>query len=107
MFTYFKTHIESIPLPKRFTFPFNYVPHPLCIIAANELQRYLKTQTDWVHDFGIDHYVDASNVGKMFGVLVVLNQQQELGYISAFSGRMAGTQNIPGFVPPILDLLVE
>ena len=107
MFTYFKTSIHTIPLPKRFTFPFNYVPHPLCIIAANELQHYLKTQTDWVHDFGINHYVDASNVGKMFGVLVVLNQQQELGYISAFSGRMAGTQNIPGFVPPILDLMVE
>jgi len=106
-FTYFKESIESISMPERFNYPFNFEPHQLCRIAAKELQEYLATQTDWEHDFGIDHYVEGTNIGKMFGVLVVRNAKGEVGYLSAFSGKLAGSNNHKRFVPPIVDLLCE
>ncbi|MGS0727508.1 hypothetical protein ACVBKF_15045, partial [Shewanella sp. 0m-11] len=54
-FTAFKSPIDSYELPKRFTFPFYYQPHPLCLLAAKELQTYLSSQTDWQHNFGLDN----------------------------------------------------
>lgn len=106
-FTRFIASIDDIELPKRFTFPFNYIPHPLCVLAAEELQKHLISQTDWEHDFGIDHFVDGTNVGKMFGVLAVQNGNGEIGYLSAFSGKLAGQNLLPKFVPPIVDILDE
>ncbi len=106
-FTRFKTSIEAISLPDKFTYPFYYEPHELSLIASKELQHHLLTQKEWIHDFGIDHFVEGTNIGKMFGVLVVQNDQNEIGYLSAFSGKLAGTNTLPGFVPPIYDLLDE
>ncbi len=106
-FTRFTESIEGIPLPQKFTYPFYYKPHPLSLIAAKELQQHLLSQNEWNHDFGIDHHVDGTNIGKMFGVLVVKNNEDEIGYLSAFSGKLAGTNHLPGFVPPIYDLLDE
>ena len=104
-FTLFKDDISSIKLPEKFTYPFYYTPHPLCIAAAQQLQNHLLTQQDWKHDFGIEHHVDGSNIGKMFGVLVVKKENGELGFLSAFSGKLAESNLLPGFVPPIYDLL--
>ncbi len=104
-FTYFAENIDHIHLPQKFTYPFYYEPHPLCVLAANQLQRHLLSQTAWQHDFGIDHYVEGTNIGKMFGVLVVQKQNGELGFLSAFSGKLGETNHLPGFVPPIYDLL--
>ena len=42
--------------------------------------------------------------GKMFGVLVVRDSDGVIGYLAAFSGLLAGSNDIPGFVPPIFDL---
>ena len=103
----FKCNVSSIALPERFNYPFNYDPHPLCRLAAADLQHHLETQTDWVHDFGIHHPVEGTNIGKMFGVLVVRNSDGELGYLAGFSGKLAGKNLLPGFVPPIVDLLCE
>jgi len=104
-FTNYKKDISNIKLPERFTYPFYYTPHPLSAIAAEELQEHLLTQKEWVHDFGIDHYVEGTNIGKMFGVLVVRNKDGEIGYLSAFSGKLAGKNNFERFVPPIFDSL--
>lgn len=41
----------------------------------------------------------------MFGVLVVEDEQGELGYLAAFSGNLAGENQWNFFVPPIYDLL--
>ena len=106
-FTHFSEPIDTISVPLRFNNPFNYEPHPLCIRAAKELQHYLLSQKDWEHDFGIDHFVEGTNIGKMFGVLVVRNKNGEVGYLSAFSGKLAGRNDLPHFVPPIVDLLNE
>ncbi len=106
-FICFNEPIAHIPLPSKFTYPFYYEPHELSVLAAKSLQKHLKTQKDWVHDFGIDHYVEGTNIGKMFGVLVVQNKQGEIGYLCAFSGKLADTNLLPGFVPPVYDLLDE
>ncbi|WP_217536415.1 RluA family pseudouridine synthase [Vibrio metschnikovii] len=100
-FTPFATDITAIPLPERFTYPFCYQPHPLALIAAKQLQTHLTTQNDWVHPFGIEQQNDGH--GKMFGVLVVKNAQQQLGYLAAFSGQLAEQDHLPGFVPPVFD----
>ena len=52
-FLAFQTDISSYSLPEKFTFPFYYEPHPLCRIAAQEVQQYLREQKDWEHDFGL------------------------------------------------------
>ena len=36
-FTTFKSDISGFSLPERFTFPFYYEPHPISILASNEL----------------------------------------------------------------------
>ena len=101
IFKYFQTDVSSISLPERFTFPFYYDPHPLALVAAKELQDYLSVQTDFTHDFGID----GVGVGKMFGVLIVRNAENELGYIQAFSGMMSSQTIVNGFAPPLYDIL--
>lgn len=106
-FHQFKQDISAIELPKRFTFPFCYEPHPLAVTAAQELQHYIETQSDWTHNFGLDAAVEGLAIGKMFGVLVVKNQHNELGYLAAVSGKLAGSNKHRHFVPPIFDMLEE
>ncbi len=103
-FTSFKESVDSYTLPERFTFPFYYEPHPLCVLAAKELQKHLETQQEWQHNFGLaDNEKDP--IGKMFGVLLVQNKLGKIGYLAAFSGRLAGVNHLPLFVPPIYDML--
>lgn len=84
-------------LPKAFTYPFHYTPHPLCIQAVEEVKRYLHRQDEWQEEL---------SKGKMFGVLIVENTlTHALGYLAAFSGILAGKNKHSYFVPPIYDLL--
>lgn len=106
LFTSFKQSIDSYSLPERFTFPFYYQPHPLCLLASKQLQQHLKTQIQWQHNFGLTGDKETA-IGKMFGVLLVQNKHNEIGYLSAFSGKMADKNHLPKFVPPVFDMLVE
>lgn len=76
-------------------------------MASKELQEYLHTQSDWEHDFGMEVGNDGLIVGKMFGVLVVKNALDELGYLCAVSGKLAGHNQHEKFVPPVFDILLE
>ncbi|MGI2192333.1 pseudouridine synthase [Shewanella baltica] len=105
-FTSFTQAIDAYALPQRFTFPFYYEPHPLCVIAANELQQHLETQSDWQHNFGLTGELTGA-IGKMFGVMLVQNPQGEVGYLSAFSGKLAEQNHWPHFVPPVFDMLAK
>jgi len=107
LFQPFKTNISDISLPEKFTFPFYYEPHELSIIAATELQSYLETQTDFEHNFGLRENQEGLVIGKMFGVLVCQNQEGEIGYLWAFSGKLAGVNQLSYFVPTIFDMLQE
>lgn len=105
-FTSFTQPIDAYAPPQRFTFPFYYQPHPLCIIATEELQQHLETQRDWQHNFGLTGELTGA-IGKMFGVLLVQNPQGEVGYLSAFSGKLAEQNHWPRFVPPVFDMLAK
>ena len=75
---------SDIPLPERFTYPFCYEPHPLCLLAAEEVKRELSKMS--------------LTEGKMFGVLVV-----EGGFLAAYSGLLEGRNDWEYFVPPVFD----
>jgi len=89
-FTPFKAPIDSFEIPKRFPWPYSHTPHPICVLAAEELQHHIENQSDWEYDFDINNLKAESNLGKMFGVLVVEDPEGQIGYLSAFSGVLAG-----------------
>ena len=98
--------------PRQFTFPFCYEPHPLCRLAAAEVQRHIVESGIWQGE---------TSCGKMFGVLVGRYElgvrscelgvrscelgvgNYELGFIAAYSGLLAGRNDWAYFVPPVFD----
>lgn len=93
---FFKEPVSHIPLPEKFTYPFLYTPHPLCVLAAEEVKSYISTHDEWKNELAL---------GKMFGVLVVQDIAGVICYLAAFSGNLAGQNLHAFFVPPIYDLL--
>ncbi len=93
----------DIPKPERFTYPFCYEPHPLCQLAAKEVQEYIASHEVIRED---------ADRGKMFGVLIVESpcvsppQQGEsegVFFLAAYSGLLAGRNDWDYFVPPVYD----
>lgn len=101
----FHKPIAGIEIPTKFTFPFYYQTHPLAIQAAEQLQVYLQNQRDWKHNFGLNPADSGLVIGKMFGVLVVQNKHSEFGFLAAFSGKLADSNEHDYFVPPVFDIL--
>lgn len=78
--------------PARFTYPFCYEPHPLCLAAVEEVKREIARIRP--------------SEGKMFGVLVVevpAPAGPVLGFLAAYSGLLEGRNDWPYFVPPVFD----
>lgn len=92
----FSKDISKVSIPAEFNNPFRYTPHQLCLMAAEEVRNYINSRSEWSEEL---------MKGKMFGVLVVSTPTGEVGYISAFSGLLAGENRHPFFVPPVYDLL--
>ncbi|MDT0557567.1 pseudouridine synthase [Ichthyenterobacterium sp. W332] len=92
-------------LPEQFTFPFYYEPHELSINAARQVQAYLESQTDFNHNFGLNANEEGLPIGKMFGVMIVQDETGTIGYLAAFSGKLAERNDISGFVPPLYNNL--
>ena len=95
----------DIQPPRQFTYPFCYEPHPLCIAAAKEVQRYIEESGVWK---------DEKGPGKMFGVLCVSEkgkgkseksegESENIGFLAAYSGLLAGRNDWGYFVPPVFD----
>ena len=91
-------HFHPLPAtpakPLKFNDPFCYEPHPLCLLAAEELQAYIA---------GDGRLRAEADRGKMFGVLVVDTADGQTGYLAAFSGLLGGTNDHAFFVPPVFD----
>ena len=90
---------SSLERPSRFNNPFDYEPHPLCKLAADEVARFVTSQPQLNAD---------AQRGKMFGVLVVeadadANGQGRLAYLAAYSGLLAGRNDWDFFVPSVFD----
>ena len=106
-FQHFKEDISGIQVPDKFTFPFYYEPHPLTVVATRELQEYLEKQTDFEHEFGLKGAKLKNAIGKMFGILVVKKTDNSLGYLAAYSGKLADNSFPDKFVPPIFNMRSE
>ena len=103
MIHFFKKPVSHLALPEKFTYPFHYTPHPLCVLAAEEVKEYIASRKEWQEELAS---------GKTFGVLIVQtdngitnNEENQIGYLAAFSGNLAGKNLHPYFVPPVYDLL--
>ena len=90
MIHFFKKPVSHLALPEKFTYPFHYTPHPLCVLAAEEVKEYIASRKEWQEELAS---------GKMFGVLIVQNENNrrltnneainQIGYLAAFSGNLA------------------
>ena len=87
---------NAVALPSQFTCPFCYEPHPLVLMAVEQVQQYVVLRDDWADELG---------AGKMLGVLVARDGRDRLGFLAAFSGNLAGSVHHDYFVPPVYDLL--
>lgn len=91
-FTPFTQNVSHIEEPKAFTYPFCHQPHQLSLIAANNLQQLLQNHI--------------AKQGRMYGVLVVKDNDGTMGYLSAVSGTVSqhlhqADNNV--FVPTIFN----
>ena len=78
----------DLPKPASFTDPFCYEPHPLCLLAAEEVKQELARMS--------------LTEGKMFGVMIV-ESEHSLGFLAAYSGLLEGRNDWSYFVPPVFD----
>lgn len=99
--------MDHIPVTEGFVLQSKDKPHPLSILAAKQIQEYLRNQQDWNHNFGLHPQQEGKVIGKMFGVLVVKNKHNGIGFLAAFSGKLAGGNHHSGFVPPVFDSLSD
>ena len=98
----------DITKPERFTYPFCYEPHPLCLLAAEEVKQEIARINP--------------TEGKMFGVLVVEERRSKerrskegrskegrreggkrYAFLAAYSGLLEGRNDWDYFVPPVFD----
>lgn len=105
-FISFNEDVSHIKLPEKLNFPFYYDVHPLCEIAAKQVQCFLETNDELQHNFGLENNSDLLPIGKMFGVLIVENNG-ELGFLAAYSGKLANSNSVAFFVPPVFDMLTD
>lgn len=91
-------HTTILP-PSRMNNPLDYTPHPLCVMAAEEVRRMVRENAVMSSE--------TRKSGKMFGVLVVETPDGNTGYLAAYSGQIAGRSNWDGFVPAVFDYLQD
>ena len=94
----FHTLVTDIELPQKFTYPFCYTPHPICIKAAEQLKQHIVSD---------DKLRLAAEQGKMFGVLVVKDENGDVGFVAAYSGTTCYDFDNSYFGPPVYDYLEE
>jgi tRNA pseudouridine32 synthase/23S rRNA pseudouridine746 synthase len=99
-FHHFNQVIDRATLPKRFNYPFKYRVHSLCELAANEVFGSLKQLPDCMDLLGLS---SDKGQGRLFGVLLVENDQNEIGYLMAYEGRLVDAFEQLEFVSPIFD----
>ena len=87
---------SDLPRPLTLNDPFCYEPDPLCLLAVEEVKRYLQQQSDWQEEVA---------AGKMFGVLVCEAGDGRLGFLAAYSGQIQGREDHEWFVPAVFDYL--
>ena len=103
----FESDIQEVEVPQSLNFPFYYQANELAVKAAQQIQQNFLVQNPWQHNFGLNPCDIGLQIGKMFGVLVVQTSGGELGFLAAFSGKLADSNHHRGFVPPVFDILEQ
>jgi len=100
------TNTDNLPkLPVEFNNPFSSTIPEICKIATEKLKKFIiENQQNWSHNFGFNVDKAGKVKGKMFGVLVVKDEKNNLGYLSAFSGKLDGGKYPSRFVPALFDV---
>ncbi|MBV1860976.1 MAG: hypothetical protein KUG77_21345 [Nannocystaceae bacterium] len=89
--------VDVATFPATFPTPFRQGrPHPVAVQAAEQLQTYLTANLP-------DDVVRGPMGGKMFGVLVVVDEHGRAGALWGFAGMVHGDRRWPGFVPSACD----
>ena len=94
-------------LPDKFPYPFYYQPDEIAVVAAEQLMKFLENDAalfNW--EFGLK-IGDSNPRGRMFGVLVVKNEFNQLGYLAAYSGNIPIVDKGFPFVAPVFDFWEE
>lgn len=94
---YFNPQPNFLDTPSCLRNPFDNDPHALAVHAADLLKQKLKT------DYVNEHPFFDEEKGKMFGVMIVANDNGDIAYLSSFSGMLDSRWIVSGFVPPIFD----
>lgn len=104
-FITFKNATEEADIPNAINNPFHKEVPKLCEIASLELSIFLEeNHQNWNHNFGIDTKDRSKVKGKMFGVLVCQNEEDQLGYLAAYSGKLQNEEAPEVFVPSVFDV---
>ena len=92
--------------PVRLNNPFYYEPDGLCRLAIDQVAAYLRGDKDqtFAEEAADTDFLAEIAKGKMFGVVVV-RQDDKLGYIAGYSGQIVGRSDWPDFVPAVYDYL--
>jgi len=96
--TWFDPQPSADALPSVFPSPFATPPHPLALQAASLLQARLRAVPP--QDFERDGVTPR---GRMYGVMVVQDAQNRVGFLSGFSGLIQDGWSLPGFVGATCD----
>ncbi|MFR9650985.1 MAG: RluA family pseudouridine synthase [Rikenellaceae bacterium] len=90
--------VDREQLPERLNTPFNNQPPRYADIAAVKVRELLEELQCQYPTISAE-----LKLGKMVGFLVI-EHNEGVGMLAAFSGSLAGRYTLPNFVPPIYDL---
>jgi len=92
-----KTDITKTSIPVKLNNPFGaYIPE-IAKIAAKEFQEFIGAESKgWKNDY-------EGQSGKMFGALVVQEEDKVISYLGTVSGKLDGGSTCSKFIPSIFD----
>lgn len=83
-------------LPARMNNPFHYQSSPVMLAVVDDVRRAVEE---------IECWHDEVQRGKMFGVLIVKDEEGRVGYLKAYSGQIGGREDWDEWVPAVFDYL--
>ena len=93
----FNTDITEVEIPKALNNPFTLDIPEIANIAAKEFQEYISSESKtWDYDF-------LTRNGKMFGVLVVQQQDNRYSFLGTNSGALPGNSINNKLTPSVFD----
>lgn len=97
----FKTNLPTVQVSSELNNPFgSYIPE-IAKLAAKEFQEHIVEESkQWEHDFSTEK-------GKMFGVLVVQDEEGTYFYLGAVSGKLPKNIEWNRLVPSVFDESTE